>query len=105
LADEFDKEGIKVILGSVDPIDKTKEFMEKLGIHYPAAYGMDPEAISELTGAFYEKERKILQPTGFLLRPDKTLEIAVYSSGSVGRFAAQDVLDLVKLYKSRMKSK
>ena len=77
--------------------------MDKLGITYPVAYGMDAEAGSELTGAFYEKERKILQPTGILLRPDRTVVVAVYSSGPIGRFVAQDVLNLVRFYKSREK--
>ena len=93
-----------MITGSVDTAEKTKEFLDKLGVTFPAAYGMDAESVSQMTGAFYEKERKIIQPTGFLLRPDKTIEVAVYSSGPVGRFGAQDVLALVKLYKSRQKS-
>jgi hypothetical protein len=70
--------------------------VDKLGITYPVVYGMDAEAVSELTGAFYEKERKILQPTGILLRPDRTVVVAVYSSGPIGRFVAQDVLNLRK---------
>ena len=102
-AKDFDAEQIKVVAGSVDPLDKTKEFVDKLGITYPVAYGMDAEAVSELTGAFYEKERKILQPTGILLRPDRTIVVAVYSSGPIGRFVAQDVLNLVRFYKSREK--
>lgn len=93
-----------MITGSVDTAEKTKEFLDKLGVTFPAAYGLDAETVSELTGAFYEEQRKIIQPTGLLLRPDKTIEVAVYSSGPVGRFEAQDVLALVKLYKSRQKS-
>ena len=100
---ELDAEGIKVIAGSVDPIEKTKEYADKLGITYTMAYGMDAEAVSDLTGAFYEKEKKFIQPTGFLLRPDKTIEVAVYCSCPVGRFVAQDVLKLVRYYKSLKK--
>lgn len=100
---DFDAEQIKIIAGSVEPIEKTKEFVDKLGITYPIAYGMDAETVSELTGAFYEKKRMIIQPTGILVRPDKTIEAAVYSSGPIGRFVANDVLKLVKFYKSREK--
>jgi hypothetical protein len=64
---------------------------------------MDAETVSELTGAFYEKKRMIIQSTGILVRPDKTIEVAVYSSGPIGRFVANDVLKLVKFYKSREK--
>jgi peroxiredoxin len=87
----------------VDPKDKTREFAEKLGLTYPVAYGLDPEPICMRTGAFYEKERKFIQPACFLIRPDRTLEVAAYSSGPIGRFVAQDVLSLVKFYKNRAK--
>ena len=100
---DFDNEGIKIIAGSVDPLDKTEEFVEKLALSYPVAYGMDVETTCVKTGAFCEKDRKFIQPTCFLLRPDKTIEVAVYSSGPIGRFVPRDVLGLVRFYKSRAK--
>ena len=100
---DFDNEGIKIIAGSVDPLDKTEEFVEKLALSYPVAYGMDVETTCVKTGAFHEKDRKFIQPTCFLLRPDKTIEVAVYSSGPIGRFVPLDVLGLVRFYKSRAK--
>jgi peroxiredoxin len=103
LLKDFQAEGIKIIAGSTDTIEKTEEFTAKLGITYDMAYGMDTEAISEVTGAFYEKEKRFLQPTGFIIRPDRTVEIAVYSSGAVGRFVAKDVLKAIKFYKSKEK--
>jgi peroxiredoxin len=101
LSRDFEAEGIKVIAGSVDPIEKARETVEKMGITYPVAYGLDMEAISEITGAYYEEERQFLQPTCFLIRPDNTVEVACYSSGPIGRFVAKDVLSLVKFYKSK----
>ena len=92
-----------MIGGSVDPIEKTKEFVDKLGITYPIACGMDAVAVSRMTGAFYEKDQKYIQPTGFILRPDQTIEVAVYSTGPVGRFVARDALNLIKYYKSQKK--
>ncbi len=89
--------------GSIDPPDKAEETAKKLGITFPMAYGMDAEAASKILGAFYEKEKKFIQPTGFIVRPNKTVEVAVYSSGPVGRFVAKDVLSLIKFYKSRQK--
>ena len=100
---DFDNEGIKIIAGSVDPLDKTEAFVEKLALSYPVAYGMDMETTCAKTGVFYEKDRKFIQPSCFLLRPDKTIEVAVYSSGPIGRFVPQDVLGLVRFYKSRAK--
>ncbi len=100
---QFEAEQVKIIAGSVDPIDKTREFVEKLGITYPVVYGMDAEETSKITGAFYDGERKYIHATGFLIRPDNTLEAAVYSTGPIGRFVAKDVLGLVKFYKSKSK--
>jgi peroxiredoxin len=99
---EFENEQIKVIAGSIDPIEKTREIIEKIGIGYPVACGLDAEEVSRVTGVYFEKERRIIQPAGFLIRPDKTVEIACYSSGPIGRFVAGDVLKLVRFYKSRM---
>jgi len=101
---EFDAEQMRLMAGSVDPLDKTKELAEKLGVTFPVAYGMDAEDISGKTGAFYEAQKKIIQPTGLLVRPDKTVEVGVFSTGPVGRFVAQDVLKLVRFYKSRAKN-
>jgi peroxiredoxin len=92
---EFEAEEITVIAGSVDPIEKAKETAQKAKVTFPVGYGLDPERVSEITGAFYEKA------ANFLIRPDKTIEVACYSSGPIGRFAAKDVLGLVKFYKSR----
>jgi len=99
---EFDNEGVKIIAGSVDPLSKTEEFVEKLELTFPVAYGMDLETTCMKTGAFYEKDKRFIQPACFLVRPNKTIEVAAYSSGPIGRFVPKDVLSLVRVYKSRM---
>jgi len=98
---EFEDEGIKIVAGSVDPLNETEKFAGKLGLSFQVAYGMDMEATCIKTGAFYEKDRKFIQPACFLIRPDRTVEVAAYSSGPIGRFVPQDVLGLVRFYKSR----
>jgi peroxiredoxin len=100
---EFESEQVKIIGGSVDPVEKARETVEKNGVTYPVAYGMNAEDVSKLTGAYYDKDRKYIHATGFLVRPDNTIEVACYSTGPIGRFVAQDVLGLVKFYKSKMK--
>ena len=75
-----------MIAGSVDPVEKTIELADKLGVSYPIAYGLEAEAISRLTGSFYEKEKRYLQPTGIIVRPDKNtacLPIVVPSSSAM----------------------
>ena len=103
LSREFESEQIQIIAGSVDPIEKGREIVEKTGITYPVAYGMNAEATSQITGAYYDGGRNYIHATGFLIRPDNTVEVACYSSGPIGRFVAKDVLGLVKFYKSKMK--
>jgi hypothetical protein len=36
-----------------------------------------------------------------MVRPDKTIEMAAYAAGPLGRFVAADVLKAIKFYKSR----
>ena len=84
----------------MDTVEKTQALVDKLGIRFPVAVNMNAEAFSEMTGAFYEKERMYLQPSGFIIRPDKTIEVAVYSTGPVGRFIPQDVISYIKYLKS-----
>ena len=103
LLQEFESEQIMIIAASTDPREKARETVEKLAINYPIGYGMDVEEASRLTGAFYEEERKFIHATGFIIRPDNTIEVAAYSTGPIGRFMAKDVLGLVKFYKSKAK--
>lgn len=98
---DFQAEEIGVIAASVDTLGRAQETVGKLGITFPVALGMDAEEVSRLTGAYYDKDKKFLHATNFLVRPDRTIEVACYSSGPIGRFAAKDVLGLVKFYKSR----
>ena len=87
--------------GSVDPLEKAQETVQKLGIAYPVAYGLDAEEISKMTGAYYDPEKNFIHATGFIIGPDNSLVVACYSTGPIGRFTAKDVLNLIKFYKSR----
>ncbi len=96
-----EKEDVKIFAGSSDPLDQAKEAVEKTSAAYPVAYGMDAVEISKITGAYYDQDKKYLHPTGFLIRPDNTIDVACYSSGPVGRIVAKNVLGLVKFYKNQ----
>ena len=89
----------------MDPVEKARETVQKLGLTYPVWYGMDAEEIARITGVYYDIEKKFVHASGFVIRPDKTIEVSCYSSGPIGRFVAQDVLKLITFYKSREKSK
>ena len=99
----FQAEEIQIIAASNDPIEKTKKLAEDLTIAYPLAYGLDFEDVSSATGSFYEKDRKFLHPMNVILRPNKTIAVASYSTGAIGRFGAQETLRLIRFWKSQEK--
>ncbi|HDZ90735.1 MAG: redoxin domain-containing protein [Deltaproteobacteria bacterium] len=103
LIKELEAEQISIVAGSVDSPEKASDTVKKNGITFPIAYGMNAEETSRITGAYYDKNRQYVHATGFLIRPDNTVETVCYSSGTIGRFVAQDLLNLVKFYKSRNK--
>lgn len=95
---EFSKRGIDVIAASSETKEEAEETIAKLGLSYPVAYGIDPAAFAELTGAFFadDDDDRYLHATGFILRPDQTVDIAVYSTGAIGRLEVEDSLNLMK---------
>ncbi len=95
---------MKVVAASVDTEEEAKKTIEECGIDFPVGYGADCKAVSELTGCFYEERRQILHSTGYILRPDSTIAVGVYSSGPIGRLVWQDVLNLIQLYQKRAQS-
>lgn len=90
---------MKVVAASVDTEEDAKKTMAECGIDFPVGYGADGKALSALTGCFYEERRQILHSTGYVLRPDSTIAVGVYSTGPIGRLVWQDVLGLVQFSK------
>jgi hypothetical protein len=85
----------------VDTEEDAKKTIDACGIDFPVGYGADYKAVSEVTGCFYEERRRILHSTGYVLRPDGTIAVGVYSTGPIGRLVWQDVLGLVQFSKQR----
>ena len=50
---DFESEGIKIVAASVDALEKAKETVQKVGITYPVARGLDPEEVAGKTGAYF----------------------------------------------------
>ncbi len=83
----------------MDTEEQARGTVEECGLSFPVGYGLDNKAISELTGCFYEEKRQIIHSTGYVLRPDGTVVVGVYSTGPIGRLVWQDVLGLVQFFK------
>ena len=87
-----------MIAASTETLAEATETVEKSGVSYPVAYGLNPEKFASLVGAYWadDDDEPYLHATGFLLKPDGTVDIAVYSSGAIGRFTADDALQILE---------
>lgn len=101
--DKFRDEGISVVAASTDPLEKAKETVTGHSLTLPVGYGLPVKETAATLGTFYEEGRGFLQATGFVIKPDKTIAIAQYSSGPIGRLVWQDILGLVQFYKKQTK--
>lgn len=86
---------------SVDPLDKAKETVEKLGLTFPVAYGLEMPGDADKVGAYWEERRKIIHATNFIIDSDKKVCDASYSIGPIGRIIAADALSHIQFFKKR----
>ena len=100
--DRFREEGISVLAASTDPVEKAKETVAEHSLTFPVGYGLPLKDTARALGAFYEPQRGVLQATGFVVKPDRTIAVAQYSSGPIGRLVWQDILGLVQHYKKQV---
>ncbi len=103
--EKLSAEGITVIAASTDPLEKARDTVKDLGLTVPLGWGLPLKETAATLGAFYEERRGFLQATGFVVRPDRTIAVAQYSSGPIGRLVWQDVLGLVQFYKQQAAAK
>jgi len=101
--DKLREEGISLVAASTDPLEKAKETVGEHSLTFPVGYGIPLTETAATFGAFYEDRRGFLQATGFVIKPDKTIAVAQYSSGPIGRLIWQDILGLVQFYKKQAK--
>jgi peroxiredoxin len=101
--DKLREEGISVVAASTDPLEKATETVGEHSLTFPVGYGLPLTETAAALGAFYEDRRAFLQATGFVIKPDRTVAVAQYSSGPIGRLVWQDILGLVQFYKKQAK--
>ena len=101
--DKLREEDISVVAASTDPIEKAKDTVSEHSLTLPVGYGLPVKETAATLGAFYEEKRGFLQATGFVIKPDKTIAVAQYSSGPIGRLVWQDILGLVQFYRKQVK--
>ncbi len=97
--DRLRDEGIVTLAASTDPVDKATETVAEQSLTFPVGFGLPLKETAKLLGAFYDGNRGVLHATGFVVKPDRTIAVAQYSSGPIGRLVWQDVLGLVQFHK------
>lgn len=92
------KLGAEVVAASVDNEDDARKIAET--VSYPVGYGVTREMAGQI-GAWWEERRGIVQPSEFILDGDGRVRTSTYSSGPVGRIAADAAVRVIGFYESQ----
>jgi peroxiredoxin len=95
---EFEALGARIVFLSSDTGPDATATVDRLGLRFPVAYGLDPEAVSRLIGCYTGRRegRPHVQPAAFVLARDGAIVHAMYSSDKVGRLTSADTLTLLR---------
>jgi peroxiredoxin len=88
--------GAEVVALSIDSLEQAQQTVERHRLTFPVLYGLDAREVAEAIGAFINEHPPYLQATGFVLRPNGTVAVAVYSSSAIGRLVAADTINFLK---------
>ena len=88
--------GAKVVALSVDDEATSAALAARHKLRFPVGHGADAGKVAAATGAYVNDDRRHLQSTGFVLAPDGTVLVAVYSSDAIGRLVADDVAGYIR---------
>ena len=80
---------------------EAREMVDRNCLTYPVLYGLDADKTLAAIGGFIRPEKGFVQPSGFLLRPDRTIVQFTQSSGPIGRFDAVDAVGIVKWFQEQ----
>lgn len=88
--------GVKVVALSVDEEEASAALVAKHKLGFPVGHSADAAKVAAATGAYVNDEPRYLQSAGFVLAPDGTVRVAVYSSDAIGRLVADDVAGYIR---------
>ena len=91
--------GARVVALSVDPEPDARRIKSMIGISYDVGYGLDAFEMERTIGCYINREPPFMHATAFLLRPDGTIHVAVYSSAQVGRLLGSDAVGIIDFVK------
>jgi peroxiredoxin len=88
--------GVKVVALSVDDEETSAALVAKHTLRFPVGHSADAGKVAAVTGAYINDDPRYLQSTDFVLAPDGTVQVAVYSSDAIGRLVADDVAGYIQ---------
>jgi peroxiredoxin len=94
--DRLEALDVRVVALSVDDEEKTAALIAKHGLTFPVGHSADAQQLKDTLGAFVSSEPQHLESTGFVLDPDGSVIVSVYSSGAIGRLVPDDVVGLIR---------
>lgn len=94
--DTLSEVGAKVVALSVDDEETSAALVDKRRLRFPVGHSADADKIAAATGAYVNDDPHYLQSTGFILAPDATVRLAVYSTGAIGRLVVDDVIGFIR---------
>ena len=101
----LDNLGVSTYALTADPEEEARVASERNRLTYPLLYGLDGPAISKLLGTDYEEKRNILQPSAFILNPERAIVSVTHSSGPVGRLMAEETVRVIDFFQKRAAAK
>lgn len=91
--------GVRTLAMSIDDEATTAATIAKHHLSYPVGHSVNASAVAVATGAFVDPDGGFLQSTGFILAPDGSVVLSVYSSGAIGRLVPEDVIGMIQYIK------
>ena len=88
--------GVNVVALSVDTEETTAALIAKHKLRFPVGHSVDAGKVAAATGAYVNDDPRYLQSAGFVLAPDGTVQVAVYSSDAIGRLVPGDVAGYIR---------
>ena len=94
--EQFSKIETQVVALSVDSEEDAQKTVQRHKLIFPVLYELDAREMVATIGAYISEKKPYLHATGFVLRPDKTIELAGYSSGPISRITADDAISMIR---------
>jgi peroxiredoxin len=88
-------ENIATVALSADSCATARKTVEELRIPFPVACEADVPGVAKALECYTDPLMTFFQSTGFVLDPEGSILLAVYSSGPIGRLSPTDVMGFV----------